>query len=80
MKLVNPSMVVELLVAGQITVNGVNISGVSDSGEDSFYNLNNGYGATTGSGINGNYVSSHCNRNGNCGIQMDLGLDHVRVA
>jgi hypothetical protein len=36
-------------VVGAGLVNGVNISGVSESGEDSFYNLNNGYGAATGS-------------------------------
>ena len=36
-------------VVGSGLVNGVNISGVSEDGEDSFYNLNNGYGATTGS-------------------------------
>ena len=36
-------------VVGAGLVNGVNISGVSESGEDSFYNLNNGYAATTGS-------------------------------
>ena len=36
-------------VVGSGLVNGVNISGVSESGEDSFYNLNNGYGAATGS-------------------------------
>ena len=36
-------------VVGAELVNGVNISGVSESGEDSFYNLNNGYGAATGS-------------------------------
>lgn len=36
-------------VVGAELVNGVNISGVSEDGEDSFYNLNNGYGATTGS-------------------------------
>jgi len=36
-------------VVGSGLVNGVNISGVSEDGEDSFYNLNNGYAATTGS-------------------------------
>jgi hypothetical protein len=36
------------VVASQIT-GGVNISGVAQSGEQSFYNLNNGYAATTGS-------------------------------
>jgi len=36
-------------VVGAEIVNGVNISGVSEDGEDSFYNLNNGYAATTGS-------------------------------
>ena len=36
-------------VVGSGITNGVNISGVSESGEDSFYNLNNGYGAATGS-------------------------------
>jgi len=36
-------------VVGAELINGVNLSGVSESGEDSFYNLNNGYGATTGS-------------------------------
>jgi hypothetical protein len=35
-------------VASQIT-GGVNLSGVAQSGEQSFYNLNNGYAATTGS-------------------------------
>ena len=36
-------------VVGAGIINGVNLSGVSESGEDSFYNLNNGYAATTGS-------------------------------
>jgi hypothetical protein len=36
-------------VVGSGLINGVNLSGVSEDGEDSFYNLNNGYGATTGS-------------------------------
>ena len=36
------------VVASQIT-GGVNISGVAQSGEQSFYNLNNGYAATTAS-------------------------------
>ena len=36
-------------VTGSNLTNGVNISGVAASGEQSFYNLNNGYAATTGS-------------------------------
>jgi len=36
-------------VVGSGLVNGVNIEGDTFDGESSFYNLNNGYGATTGS-------------------------------
>jgi hypothetical protein len=36
-------------VVGNEIVNGVNIDGDTEDGETSFYNLNNGYGATTGS-------------------------------
>ena len=36
-------------VVGNEIVNGVNIDGDTADGESSFYNLNNGYGATTGS-------------------------------
>ena len=38
-------------VVGSGIAGGVNLSGVSEEGEDSFYNLNNGYAATTGSSV-----------------------------